>query len=157
MLEEIEDSADIPGTINEQEVIPEISLAEDKAVPEDVLTSTPPKIDVAAQAAITHLKTIQEKVISKADNKIIKQTEDEEIFEDVIIDSYEIKLSIPRHIIEQGASSNHESANTLAGYWAAQIIKNNKHLTTSSKIDPVTVWNDIKNVILKKMKYAVER
>ena len=74
----------------------------------------------------------------------------EEEYEDVMIGQQKIKLAIPAHVIKQAQSANTENKNKLAGYWSAQILKGNPALTHSSMADPVSMWFDVKNVILKK-------
>lgn len=74
-----------------------------------------------------------------------------EIYEDVLIGEHVIALKIPKHIIEQAKSSNRDFKSKLAGYWAAQIVKENPLLTQSPLVDPVSLWHDIKDIILKKM------
>lgn len=75
---------------------------------------------------------------------------EEEDFEEVTIGQQSIKLAIPSHVIRQAQSSNKENKNKLAGYWSAQILKGNPQLTHSSFADPVSLWFEVKNVILKK-------
>jgi hypothetical protein len=172
MLDEMEDSEDISETITVQETEPEHPKAAEEVqeipkviTPQKNATSvTPPaenlkdkskvisqpetapeisihKIDVSTKKSIERLNALTKKFADK----------EEEVFEDVLIGSHKVKLTIPKHIIKQGASSGRESANKLAGYWAAQIMKNNKQLTGSPLIDPVAVWNEIKDAILSKM------
>lgn len=74
----------------------------------------------------------------------------EEEYEDVMIGQQKIKLAIPAHVIKQAQSANNENKNKLAGYWSAQILKGNPALTHSSMADPVSMWFDVKNVILKR-------
>ena len=76
--------------------------------------------------------------------------EDNEVYEDVLIGQQTIKLAIPANVIRQAQSSNNENKNKLAGYWSAQILKGNPSLTHSSFADPVSLWFEVKNVILKK-------
>ena len=85
-----------------------------------------------------------------------KETEDQpaqaekEIYEEVLIGQQNVELAIPAHVIKQAQSANPESKNKLAGYWSAQIIKGNPHIMKSSLADPVAIWFEVKNVILKK-------
>jgi hypothetical protein len=75
---------------------------------------------------------------------------DNEDYEDVLIGKQTIKLTIPSHVIKQAQLATPENKNKLAGYWSAQILKENPSLTHSSLADPVSLWFDVKNVILKK-------
>lgn len=67
------------------------------------------------------------------------------------IGGHRVKLGIPKDILKQVKSFNRESANKSAGFWAAQIMKNNPELTRSFQADPVHLWNEIKENILKKI------
>jgi type II secretory pathway predicted ATPase ExeA len=80
----------------------------------------------------------------------VKPKIEEEAYEDVLIGQQKIKLAIPAHIIKQAQTANTENKNKLAGYWSAQILKGNPSLTHSSMADPVSMWFDVKNIILKK-------
>jgi hypothetical protein len=73
-----------------------------------------------------------------------------EVYEDVIIGQQKIQLAIPANVIRQAQSSSSETKNKLAGYWSAQILKGNPNIMHSSFSDPVAMWFEVKNVILKK-------
>ena len=85
-----------------------------------------------------------------------KETEEQpaqvekEVYEEVLIGQQKVKLSIPAHVIRQAQLASSENKNKLAGYWSAQIIKENPHIMKSSLSDPVAIWFEVKNVILKK-------
>lgn len=79
-----------------------------------------------------------------------QKTENEE-YDEVVIGEHKIQLAIPKDILMQVKSFNRESAHKSAGFWAAQIIKNNPQLTRSPLTDPVYLWNEIKDSILKKI------
>jgi general secretion pathway protein A len=73
------------------------------------------------------------------------------VYEEVMVFDHKIKLTIPGNIIEQTKLSDDDAKSKLAGYWAAQIIKENPQLTNSPLIDPVAIWHEIKDIILGKM------
>ncbi|MGA9111308.1 MAG: AAA family ATPase [Smithella sp.] len=75
---------------------------------------------------------------------------DEEVYEDVLIGKQKIKLAIPANTIRQAQSASAENKNKLAGYWSAQILKGNPQMMHASISDPVAIWFEVKNVILKK-------
>jgi general secretion pathway protein A len=75
---------------------------------------------------------------------------EQEAYEEVIISKQKVKMSIPENIIRQAKQANSESKNKLAGYWSAQVIKDNPHVMHSPLIDPVSIWFEIKSVILSK-------
>jgi len=73
-----------------------------------------------------------------------------EINEEVIIGQQKIILSIPAQAVKQAQMSNTENKNKLAGYWSAQVLKANPQLVSSTFADPVSLWFEVKNIILKK-------
>jgi len=75
---------------------------------------------------------------------------EEEVYEDVLIGKQKIKLAIPANTIRQAQSASVENKNKLAGYWSAQILKGNPQMMHASISDPVAIWFEVKNVILKK-------
>jgi hypothetical protein len=75
---------------------------------------------------------------------------EKEVYEEVLIGQQKVELAIPAHVIRQAQLASSESKNKLAGYWSAQIIKGNPHIMKSSLSDPVAIWFEVKNVILKK-------
>jgi general secretion pathway protein A len=75
---------------------------------------------------------------------------EEEVYEDVLIGKQKIKLAIPANTIRQAQSASAENKNKLAGYWSAQILKGNPQIMHASISDPVAIWFEVKNVILKK-------
>lgn len=79
-----------------------------------------------------------------------QQTENK-TYDEVKIGDHIIHLAIPEDILRQVKSFNLESANKSAGFWAARIIKNNPQLTSSPLADPVYIWNEIKDSILKRI------
>ena len=79
------------------------------------------------------------------------QQAENENYDEVIIGEHKIHLAIPKDILKQVKSFNLESANKSAGFWAAQIIRKNPQLTRSPLADPVYIWNEIKDNILKRI------
>lgn len=75
---------------------------------------------------------------------------EQEVYEEVLIGKQKVKMSIPDNVIRQAKLANTESKNKLAGYWSAQVIKENPHVMHSPLIDPVSIWFEIKSVILNK-------
>ena len=76
---------------------------------------------------------------------------DHENSDEVIIGEHRIHLAIPQDILKQVKTFNRASVNKSAGFWAAQIIKKNPQLTSSPLADPVYIWNEIKDSILKRI------
>ena len=80
--------------------------------------------------------------------------DENEVYEDIFIGKQKIQLAIPANVIKQAQSASTENKNKLAGYWSAQILKGNPQMMHSSISDPVAVWFEVKNVILKKFNSA---
>ena len=75
---------------------------------------------------------------------------EQEVYEEVLIGKQKVKMSIPDNVLRQAKLANSESKKKLAGYWSAQVIKENPHVMHSPLIDPVSIWFEIKSVILNK-------
>jgi hypothetical protein len=121
----------------------------DVKIPNSIST---PDIDIPIQTKPTLVDVSVSEInheVSEEDNE--PASSGQEIFEQVLIGEHLLSLTIPHHIIEQAKSSDRDSKNKLAGYWAAQIVKENPLLTQSPLVDPVSIWHDIKDIILKKM------
>ncbi len=80
-----------------------------------------------------------------------KPSVQDETGDEITIGEHKIHLDIPKDILRQVKSFNLESANKSAGFWAAQIIKKNPQLISSPLADPVHIWNEIKDNILKRI------
>jgi type II secretory pathway predicted ATPase ExeA len=77
--------------------------------------------------------------------------------EEVSIGKYGINVNIPPHIMEQAQSFTEEHRSKLAGVLAAQTMQKHPQLTGSADIDPVTIWSDIRECILLKLKQEPEK
>ncbi len=67
------------------------------------------------------------------------------------IAGFKIKIDIPPHVLEQTQSANTEHRRKIAGVLAAQTLEKNPQLTASPSVDPVSIWSEILNVILKRL------
>jgi type II secretory pathway predicted ATPase ExeA len=123
-------------------------LPDDKSVNKIVPGDDSPTISGKNQPEMPLLEAKHEE-----DHQEKEQTtpSEKEFYEEMMIGKQMIKLTIPGNVIEQAKTTDRESKSKLAGYWAAQIIKENPNLTDSPLVDPVSVWHDIKDVILKKI------
>lgn len=72
--------------------------------------------------------------------------------EEVTIGKYGINVSIPPHIMEQAQTYTEEHRSKLAGVLAAQTMQKHPQLTVSVDMDPVTIWSDIRECILLKLR-----
>ena len=110
-----------------------------------------PVVKPAAMNIPPILEKVPKPVETKQKESIEKPAQAaKENFEEVSIGQQKLQLAIPAHVIRQAQSASAESKNKQAGYWAAQVIKANPHLMKSSLSDPVAMWFEVKNVILKK-------
>ena len=114
--------------------IPGVPLAKPSAI------NIPPKREAARPVEAKQKETEEQP----------QEQAEKEIYEEVLIGQQNVELAIPAHVIKQAQLANPESKNKLAGYWSAQIIKGNPHIMKSSLSDPVAIWFEVKNVILKK-------
>ncbi len=78
-------------------------------------------------------------------------SDDEGKIDEITIGGHTIRLDIPQEILQRVKSFNRESALKSAGFWAAKLLKNNPQLTASPQSDPVYIWNEIKDSILKRL------
>lgn len=123
------------------------SETEDTRLPETVP-------DVETLCEVARLSTVENTEVKMEQDHFkdekYQQAENEN-YDEIIIGEYKIPLAIPRDILKQVKSFNRENANKSAGFWAAQIIKKNPQLTSSPLADPVYIWNEIKDSILKRI------
>ena len=128
----------------------EATPVEIKAVPLARASSTYVPLQQEAKIVETKAAPSAQASSTQEEKKEQPTKAEKEIYEEVLIGQQKVKLSIPNHIIRQAKLASSESKNKLAGYWSAQIIKENPHMMHSPLIDPVSIWFEIKNVILKK-------
>lgn len=72
----------------------------------------------------------------------------QEICEETWIGNLKIRIDIPQSIVMQARSSTKAQRMKLAGGLAAQTLQKYPQLMAPSESDPVSLWNDITNVIL---------
>ncbi len=141
---EVFDSAAVPAilSIEPEETQPEEMLSVAVNETENI---APHDAHVAPPA---EKKPIPEKAIPKPLETPPQEDPDSD---EVVIAGHKIILGIPRDILKQVKSFNRDNAYKSAGFWAAQIIRKNPQLTESPDVDPVSIWNEIKDTILKKI------
>ncbi len=120
---------------------------QDALLPEDPTPDEPPSKD--SKPAMAEMSGAE----IKRDPPEVKdpQETEHENNDEVIIGEHKIHLAIPQDILKQVKTFNRVSVNKSAGFWAAQIIKKNPQLTSSPLADPVYIWNEIKDSILKRI------
>jgi hypothetical protein len=100
---------------------------------------SPPRIETTPQPA--------KAIVHPPTEGFLEAEEDKDT---ITIAGCKIKIEIPPHIVEQSRSANNEQRRKIAGVLAAQTLEKNPQLTASHTVDPVSVWSDILNVIMKK-------
>jgi general secretion pathway protein A len=75
-----------------------------------------------------------------------------EFIEEIEMAGYKVTINIPFHLIEQAQSATPEHRMKVAGALAAQILKKHSELTSSPSIDPISVWSDIRELVVARLK-----
>ena len=75
-----------------------------------------------------------------------------EFTEEIEMAGYKVTINIPFHLIEQAQSATPEHRMKVAGALAAQILKKHSALSSSPSIDPISVWSDIREFVLTRLK-----
>lgn len=78
----------------------------------------------------------------------------EEICEETWIGNLKIKIEIPQSIVMEAVAATKAQRMKLAGSLAAQTLQKYPQLTGPSTSDPVSLWNDITNVILTTLEHG---
>jgi general secretion pathway protein A len=146
--------------------VPEVTLEEspqELSMPITLITAQPAPEEKPLIEAVTDPETLSEVAqpspveISEVNmeqdpfNDEKRRQSENDNYDEVVIGEHKIQLAIPEDILKQVKSFNRGNANKSAGFWAAQIIKQNPQLTSSPLADPVYIWNEIKDSILKKI------
>jgi hypothetical protein len=115
-----------------------------KGTPEAVLEAA-----MVAEAPKPPAKT----VVSQETTKALEEPADKkEIVEILEILDVKVTITIPYHMVEQGRSSTHEHRLKMAGALAAQVLKKYPELVSASEDDPISVWSDIREFVIDKLK-----
>ncbi len=75
----------------------------------------------------------------------------EENSAEINIDGVRVKVNFPEQFIQNVRSSSIEDRLKLSGAMAARIIKENPKLTSSCYDDPVSIWSDLRDMIMSKI------
>lgn len=134
---------------------------------EEATIEEPEETIIEEQEAVEPLEVVQNVVLMKEQfvqpepppsppaESIPFESKDEG--EEVNIGKYGINVNIPPHIMEQVQSFTEEHRSKLAGVLAAQTMQKHPQLTGSADMDPVTIWSDIRECILLKLKQDPEK
>jgi hypothetical protein len=62
-----------------------------------------------------------------------------------------IEVDIGRELLAGAAHPDYEEHLRLAGFMAARILKDHPELTFDPAVDPISVWSDVRNLLLQRM------
>lgn len=115
-----------------------------KETPESVL-----KAAVVAEIQKPPAETVMPQETTRALEELADK---KEFVEELEILDVKVILNIPYHMVEQGRSSTHEHRLKMAGALAAQVLKKYPQVVSASEDDPISVWSDIREFVLEKLK-----
>ena len=75
-----------------------------------------------------------------------------EIAKEVEIHGLKILIKIPNYLVEQSKTASPEHRMKIAGVLAAQVLKNYPEMISSQSVDPISVWSDIREVVMAEIK-----
>jgi hypothetical protein len=130
-----------PAVVSVEEIPPAVAPAVEEARPEEPVAVEVQK-PAPAVAAVAEPTEPAEEVQPV-------QTEFTEVIE---MAGYKVTINIPFHLIEQAQSATPEHRMKVAGALAAQILKKHSELTSSPSIDPISVWSDIREFVVTRLK-----
>lgn len=70
--------------------------------------------------------------------------------EEIKVGEYRITIDLPEHLIRQALAATRENRSRMAGVLAAETLKKHPQITGSYAIDPVLIWGEIRDVVLKR-------
>jgi type II secretory pathway predicted ATPase ExeA len=139
----------------EAEAVQHVSEAVEVQAPvaqEAPVKGTPEAVLGAAVVAETP-KPPAKTVVPQETKKALEEPADKkEIVEILEILDVKVPITIPYHMVEQGRSSTHEHRLKMAGALAAQVLKKYPELVSASEDDPISVWSDIREFVIDKLK-----
>jgi general secretion pathway protein A len=166
-LEELASLAE--GKIEAEELIQEVAMeeeAEEEEVEEEKVTplmEIPQERQEESEIAASEVSEEKKIVPIREEPKIDTAKPSEKLVASAMGDTttkigkFKIsRLNIPPYIIKQAKSSTKEHRFKLAGVLAAQTLKKYPQLKPTSVADPVTIWSDIRDLILHKMEKEIE-
>ncbi|MBM4271827.1 MAG: hypothetical protein FJ139_06725 [Deltaproteobacteria bacterium] len=144
-------------TAQKPEVKPEVaapipSVAEVGKPPEPVAVVTGPPAEAMVTDAAPKLRAKEAAVAAPTKPAEEEHLVKKELSEEWEINGVRVSVQIPFHLIEQAQSATPEHRMKVAGALAAQILKKNPELTASPSVDPITVWSDIREFVVSKLR-----
>jgi len=144
----VETEVDAEGA---QHVSESVEVQEPVAQKVSIMGAPAPVLETA-EAAETE-KPPAETAVPQETTKILEELADKkEIVEELEILDVKLTINIPYHMVEQGRSSTHEHRLKMAGALAAQVLKKYPELVSASLADPISVWSDIREFVIDKLK-----
>jgi len=70
--------------------------------------------------------------------------------EEIKIGEYRITITLPDHLIRQALAATRENRSRMAGVLAAETLKKHPQIASSYAIDPVSIWGEIRDLVLKR-------
>jgi len=139
-------SAEVPvAEIQAEEISVEEDAKAEEPIPgaaESAVSSEPIAVESPQLVTAEETPTVQEEPPAV-------QTE---LIEEIEMAGFKVTITIPYHLIEQAQSSTQEHRMKVAGALAAQILKKHSELTSSPSIDPISIWSDIREFVVTRLK-----
>lgn len=134
---------------------------QEKERAEESVARVSPVAAAVAEVQVSHPEPeVREPVREPSEERVVappraveeEHVEPKELTEECEINGIHITVQIPFHLIEQAKSSTPEHRMKVAGALAAQILKKNPELTSSPSVDPISVWSDIREFVVAKLR-----
>jgi general secretion pathway protein A len=84
------------------------------------------------------------------------ETEPPKTEEEIEVPQYGVTVVVPMDIVNQFHAAPRDRRTMLAGMLAAQTMQDHPQLTARWGVDPLAVWNDIRDAILDRLKQDLE-
>jgi hypothetical protein len=124
-----------------EEVLAEAPVEETAAPPEEVL----------AEAPVEETAAPLEEVLAEESVKETAPAEEARDPGETRIGNYRIRFEIPPEILREAKTCNPEYRTRIAGSLAARAMNENPHLVASPMADPVVIWSEIKEALLRRL------
>ncbi|MHB8770777.1 MAG: ExeA family protein [Syntrophales bacterium] len=112
--------------------------------------------DARARAVRERVTMIQERLASRAENAIPEKQANANANSpgELEIHGCKIMIEFPADLLERSKSSTAEYRAKMAGMVAAETLKRNSHIITSYTVDPVPIWQEIRDYVLNRFNQA---
>ena len=134
-----------------QHVSEPVEVQEPVAQKVSIMEAPAPVLETA-EAAETEKPPAETAVPQETKKAFEEPVDKKEILEELEILDVKVTINIPYYMVEQGRSSTHEHRLKMAGALAAQVLKKYPELVSASLADPISVWSDIREFVVDKLK-----